>query len=936
MGKNCSVNPFQYIRLTALAWSCFVFTGWSAPITYPNQAYTFEDGVSSPVPGAFNVKAVAVEGERGLAVTRNGRVISWGFPEHWLTNGVLNQVTNAISVGVNYTGGAVLTADGRVIELGRLSHQQPEVTNAIAIDVSGQMGDDDLDYKLAVTSDGRVVVWGLYEFWFPPSADIPGVVAAAGGWNHIVALKGDGTVMEWDIDNAPAVVAGLSNVVAVAAGGEHSVALKADGTVVAWGQNHFGQLNVPAGLSNVVAITAAEDHTLALKGDGTLMAWGRSYDGGDVTPPANLSNVLAIASSGTRNVVIGALPGPPPIPYPNQAYTYNAGIFSPVPGAFNVKAVALEGERGLAVLRNGRVMAWGFPDFWLTNGILDGITNAVAVGLNYTGAAALTEDGRVFDFENFSSQRPIVTNAIALDVSGQFGDDDLDFKLAVTSDGRVVVWGRYEDWHPPSAEVPGVVTAAAGWSHIVALKSDGTVVEWGVDSSPAVVAGLSNVVAVAAGGEHSVALKADGTVVAWGQNFVGQTNVPAGLSDVIAISAAEYHTLALKKDGTLVAWGTYYLGEDVTPPQNLSNVVAIATSASRDAVISALSVPPPITYPNQAYIFSGESFSPVPGAFNVKALAIEGDTVLAVTRDGRVVASGFQDDMLEQIPNAVAVGLNYTMGAALTADGKVIEVGGGSLQPPGLTNVIAIDVSGQFNDDDLDYKLAVTADGRVVTWGRYEFWYPPSAEIPGVTTAAGGWSHIVALKGDGTVVEWDMDNAPAVVGGLSNVVAVAAGGTHSVALKADGTVVAWGQNYFGQTNVPAGLSAVVAIAASEYQTLALKRDGTLVAWGQDYFGGNATIPPNLANVVAIASGGSINLALVSFPPQRPTLGIAANAPTSGQLTISLSGEPNKVYALETSTDLLTWHFVRHVTSEMVSTTFQVGNTNASRQFFRAR
>jgi alpha-tubulin suppressor-like RCC1 family protein len=587
-----------YVRWTALALLCCVFTSWSAsiPITYPNQAssYYVNASPSTPVPGGFNVKAVAVEGERILAVTRDGRVLATGFPSHWLTNGVLDGITNAVSVGLNYTGGAVLTADGRVIELGRDSSQlpMPELTNAIAIDVSGQFNDDDLDYKLAVTSDGRVVVWGLYEFWYPPSAEIPGVITAAGGWNHIVALKGDGTVVEWDIETPPAVVPGLSNVVAVTAGGEHSVALKADGTVVAWGQNFFGQTDVPAGLSNVVAISAAEDHTLALKSDGTLVAWGRSYFGGDVTPPTGLSNVLAIATSGTRNVVITRLPGPPPISYPNQVYTLRIGVFGPVSNAFNVKAVALEGTRVLAVKTDGRVVTSDFPPNWLADGTVERLTNVVSVGMNYTGGAALTADGRVIELGNLSEHQPEVTNAIAIDVSGQFNDDDSDFKLAVTSDGRVVVWGIYEFGAPPSADIPGVITAAGGWSHIVALKGDGTVVQWDVNNPPTVVAGLSNVVAVAAGGEHSAALKSDGTVVAWGQNFFGQTDVPDGLSNVVAISAAEYHTLALKSDGTLAAWGRYYLGESVTPPPNLSNVVAIATSASRDALIVVSPQPP--------------------------------------------------------------------------------------------------------------------------------------------------------------------------------------------------------------------------------------------------------------------------------------------------------------------------------------------------------
>src|SRR5262249_30056301 len=57
--------------------------------------------------------------------------------------------------------------------------------------------------------------------------------------------------------------------------------------------------------------------------------------------------------------------------------------------------------------------------------------------------------------------------------------------------------------------------------------------------------------------------------------------------------------------------------------------------------------------------------------------------------------------------------------------------------------------------------------------------------------------------------------------GLSNVTAIAGGESHSLALKSDGTVVAWGWNYYGQTSVPAGLSGVSAIAADGEHSLAL-------------------------------------------------------------------------------------------------------------------
>ena len=69
------------------------------------------------------------------------------------------------------------------------------------------------------------------------------------------------------------------------------------------------------------------------------------------------------------------------------------------------------------------------------------------------------------------------------------------------------------------------------------------------------------VVALAAGESHSVALKSNGTVWAWGLNNYGQigdgttttrfTPVQVtALTGIIAISAGEYFTLALKSDGT--------------------------------------------------------------------------------------------------------------------------------------------------------------------------------------------------------------------------------------------------------------------------------------------------------------------------------------------------------------------------------------------------
>jgi hypothetical protein len=141
----------------------------------------------------------------------------------------------------------------------------------------------------------------------------------------------------------------------------------------------------------------------------------------------------------------------------------------------------------------------------------------------------------------------------------------------------------------------GVVAIAAGWSHSLALKSDGTVVAWGDNSAGQtnVPAGLTGVVAIAAGAGHSLALKSDGTVIAWGDNYWGESAVPAGLSGVVAIAAGWSHSLALKSDGTVVAWGDNSSGQ-TNVPAGLNGVVAIAAGYGFNLALVASPIQSPI------------------------------------------------------------------------------------------------------------------------------------------------------------------------------------------------------------------------------------------------------------------------------------------------------------------------------------------------------
>lgn len=160
----------------------------------------------------------------------------------------------------------------------------------------------------------------------------------------------------------------------------------------------------------------------------------------------------------------------------------------------------------------------------------------------------------------------------------------------------------------PGVALSGITALSAGDNAACAIRSDASVVCWGVngiaqpgspvgtDTSRATpVANVNGARQLAVGQGHACALLADGSVVCWGSNSQGQLGnggtapnpTPAavpGVSGATALASGTRHVCAVVAGGAVSCWGTGSMGNgnvselrtSPTGVANLSGVVALA------------------------------------------------------------------------------------------------------------------------------------------------------------------------------------------------------------------------------------------------------------------------------------------------------------------------------------------------------------------------
>jgi alpha-tubulin suppressor-like RCC1 family protein len=297
----------------------------------------------------------------------------------------------------------------------------------------------------------------------------------------------------------------------------------------------------------------------------------------------------------------------------------------------------------------------------------------------------------------------------------------------------------------------------AATSSIIALEVIETAVKefWAAGTAPpySTPLGLSNVVAIAAGDVHTAALRNDGTVTTWGLNTYGQTNEPIGLSNVLAISAGSYHTVALKADGTVAVWGDNSFGQ-LSVPSGLSNVLAVAAGNNDTFALKSDG-----TVVGWGSNITGQTNIPA-GLNNVVAAAAGFEDGFAIKSDGSVVQWGqqipwYQNGALQYLTvapgmsNITAMGVGTFSAWTLQTDGTVL--GWGFDGPAGFSSVTTLSVAGD-GDSRNDYVLVLKNDGTVAIGGAALSGYTPyiPASPSNVVAVATGTNHAVVLLNDGT------------------------------------------------------------------------------------------------------------------------------------------------------------------------------------------
>lgn len=694
------------------------------------------------------------------------------------------------------------------------------VSDAVAIAVSRLGG-------LALRKDGTVMQWVVdsSNSWTPP-AGLKDVVAVAAGDTAFFALKSDGNVVAWSTFYGVPVTSGLSNIVSVVSAWNYALALNADGTVVPMSLSSPTETLIPASLANVVQLSAGTSGAFALTADGDVVSWGSR-----VPPtPANLGKLVRVervdldTAAGIRadgTVVVWDKSGT------NELLTVPSGLS---------RVVALAGDTYVMALKDdGVVRAWGpsaSPQPKWPNVAL------MASSLASTRAMAATTDY----YLTILSAPPVM---LSVQVTAQH----FNVKNYAIDSPKFSIDGI-------SSTYFNAIRTAPGGTHTLSTEatqySTGKWVEWNFSSWSDGGAATHNLTLGANDAEFTLDYKPRVRLATTAGT--GGTISPAGTFYDIGTSVL-FQAIPLP-GYVFSSFQSAYLGTSGNNParfvvSNPDSLTASFVAQGGTSIRATLQPAGPFVQGQKNAVFVGRVHNEGSTAVNGATATFTNLTITSLWGTGWNCANGTcsRNDSLPAGQAYPAILVVATLPSSTTDTVRpvmrVVPSGGSSIE-----TAAPLEMSGAGNS--------------VTGWGdNSNGQASPPGGLSNLAGISAGAHHTVALRADGTLSAWGLNDKQQTQspGGLGNVIAIAAGADHTLALSSAGQVTAWGDNTSGQATVPGTLTGVIAVAAGSQHSLALTSAGAVVAWGANG-SGQATVPGTVKDAVAIAAGGDHSLAVL--------------------------------------------------------------------------
>lgn len=202
------------------------------------------------------------------------------------------------------------------------------------------------------------------------------------------------------------------------------------------------------------------------------------------------------------------------------------------------------------------------------------------------------------------------------------------YTIGLKSDGTVVAVGDNTSGQCDVGWWSDIIQVEAGWLYTLGIKPDGSVVGEGMSNSiKRELNRWSDIVQVSTGYDHTIGLKSDGTVVAVGETNCDECDV-SEWNDIIQVAAKWFHIVGIKSDGTVMAVGDNTYGQcDVGEWSDIVQVVA-----GRFYTVGLKS--------DGTVVTMYEYFSDFSGWNDIVQVATTYDHMVGLKSDGTVMADG--------------------------------------------------------------------------------------------------------------------------------------------------------------------------------------------------------------------------------------------------------------------------------------------------------